>query len=234
MLKIKELPEDERPYEKCEKYGVQSLSDAELLAVIIKTGTKKKRSVELAMEVLNLSHDGLNGLYAVSAKQLMNVSGIGRVKAIQIECALELSRRMRRAGTQNRLTFTSPQVISDYYMETMRHFRQEHLMLLMLDTKNRKIADTVVSKGSVNMALISPREIFLEALRHEAVNIVLLHNHPSGDPTPSKEDIEVTKAVAKVGLMMGIRLLDHIVIGNNVYVSLLEEGYLTGIADDKA
>ncbi|HIQ98749.1 MAG TPA: DNA repair protein RadC [Candidatus Scybalocola faecavium] len=228
MLKTKELPENERPYEKCEKYGPQILSDAELLAVVIRTGTKTKRSVELAMEILNMAggQEGLNGLNDLSRAQLMKIPGIGRVKAIQIQCVLELSKRIQKSGAARGLDCRNPQAIAGYYMEEMRHYRQEHLVLLMLNTKNRKIGDMVISKGSVNAALISPREIFLEALRHDAVNIILLHNHPSGDPTPSKEDIDVTQNIASLGKMLGIRLLDHIIIGDKTYKSLFQCGHI--------
>lgn len=228
MLKTKDLPENERPYEKCEKYGAAALSDAELLAVVIRTGTKHKRSVELAMEILNLCdmQGGLDSLHSLSIAQLMKVPGVGRVKAIQIQCVLELSKRLCRSKPQIGQGFTHPSAIAGYYMETMRHYRQEHLVLLMLNTKNRKIGDVVLSKGSVNAALISPRDIFLEALRHDAVNIILLHNHPSGDPTPSGDDLEVTANVARLGKMLGIRLLDHIIIGNGTFVSLFESGQM--------
>ena len=163
MLKTKELPENERPYEKCEKYGAQALSDAELLAVIIRTGTKTKRSVELAMEILNMAgkRDSLSGLNNLTMTQLMRIPGIGRVKAIQIQCVLELSKRIQRSCTSMGPDCTNPDVIAGYYMEDMRHYRQEHLILLMLNTKNKKIGDMVISKGSVNAALISPREISL-------------------------------------------------------------------------
>lgn len=230
MLKTKDLPESERPYEKCEKHGASSLSDAELLAVIIRTGTKSKRSVELAMEVLNLgsARGGLDSLNDLTTAQLMKIPGIGRVKAIQIQCVLELSRRLYQSRAAFGPNFSDPASIAGYYMETMRHYRQEHLILLMLNTRNRKIGDILLSKGSVNAALISPRDIFLEALRHDAVNIVLLHNHPSGDPAPSHEDIEITRTVAELGNILGIHLLDHIIIGDGQYKSLFESGLVPG------
>lgn len=230
MLKTKELPENERPYEKCEKYGAGALSDAELLAVIIRTGTRQKRSVELAMEILHMCGEkgSLDALYGLSAVQLMKIPGVGRVKAIQIQCVLELSRRIHQAGSLTGPEFTSPKRVAHYYMEKMRHYRQEHLILLMLNTKNRKIGDMVLSIGSVNAAMISPRDIFLEALRHEAVNIILLHNHPSGDPSPSNEDIEITVKVSRLGQALGVRLLDHIIIGDRRFISLMEGGYIPG------
>lgn len=228
MLTTKDLPKNERPYEKCEQSGPESLSDAELLAVIIKTGTKDKRSVDLAQELLSLAEKrgGLNALNDFSATQLMKLPGIGRVKAIQIQCVLEFSKRMNRAKAMAGLDCTDPASIAGYYMEDMRHYRQEHLMMLMLNTKNRKIGDVILSKGSVNAALISPREIFAEALRHDAVNIILLHNHPSGDPTPSADDIAVTRTVAAAGELLGINLLDHIIIGDKTFQSLYARGLI--------
>ncbi len=228
MLTTKDLPESERPYEKCEQNGPKSLSNAELLAVIIKTGTKEKRSVDLAHELLNMAEKkgGLNALNDFSATQLMKIPGIGRVKAIQIQCVLEFSKRMNRAKAVSGLCCTDPASIAGYYMEDMRHFRQEHLIMLMLNTKNRKIGDITLSKGSVNAALISTREIFAEALRHDAVNIILLHNHPSGDPTPSAEDIAVTRTVASCGELLGVHLLDHIIIGDKTFQSLYAKGLI--------
>lgn len=228
MLTTKDLPESERPYEKCEQNGPESLSNAELLAVIIKTGTKEKRSVDLAHELLSMAEEkgGLNSLNDFSAAQLMKIPGIGRVKAIQIQCVLEFSKRMNRAKAVSGLCCTKPESIAGYYMEDMRHYRQERLIMLMLNTKNRKIGEITLTKGSVNAALISTREIFAEALRHDAVNIILLHNHPSGDPTPSGDDIAVTRTVAAAGELLGVRLLDHIIIGDKTFQSLYAKGLI--------
>ena len=228
MITTKNLPPSERPYEKCEQNGPESLSNAELLAVIIKTGTKQKRSVDLAQEILSLSqsHGGLYGLYRLSMKDLLNIDGIGRVKAIQILCTLELAKRLSQTFQPDRMAFDSPSSVASFYMEHMRHYRQEHLMLLMLDVKNRKIKDLLLSKGSINASLISTREIFCEALRYGAVNIILIHNHPSGDPTPSKDDITVTKEVQAAGKIIGIQLLDHIIIGDQTFKSLHSCGYI--------
>lgn len=228
MITTKNLPPNERPYEKCEQNGPESLSNAELLAVIIKTGTKQKRSVELAQEILSLAqtYGGLYGLHKLSIKDLLSIDGIGRVKAIQILCTLELAKRLNKTSKPERVQFDSPTSIASFYMEHMRYYRQEHLILLMLDTKNRMIKDILLSKGSINASLISTREIFCEALRYDAVNIILIHNHPSGDPTPSKDDINVTKEVLAAGKIIGIQLLDHIIIGDHTFMSLHSSGYL--------
>ncbi len=223
---IKNMPESERPYEKCQKYGVKSLSDAELLAVIIKSGTKNKRSIDLAMQILGVDgEDGLAGMCRLTFEDLTKIKGIGTVKALQILCTIELSRRIAKASLGERYVFDSAEAIAAYYMEDLRHLKQEHLILLMLDTKNQLIADSMITKGTVNAAMISPREIFIEAMKHEAVNIILVHNHPSGHPGPSQADIEITKNIASVGKLLGIHLLDHIIIGNRCYETL--SNYIT-------
>ena len=223
---IKNMPESERPYEKCQKYGVKSLSDAELLAVIIKSGTKNKRIIDLAMQVLGADdQDGLAGMCRLTFQDLTKIKGVGTVKALQILCTIELSRRIAKASLGDRYVFDSAEAIAAYYMEDLRHLKQEHLILLMLDTKNQLIADSMITKGTVNAAMISPREIFIEAMKHEAVNIILVHNHPSGHPVPSQADIEITKNIASVGKLLGIHLLDHIIIGNRCYETL--SNYIT-------
>ena len=158
-------------------------------------------------------------------EDLTKIKGIGTVKALQILCTIELSRRIAKASLGERYVFDSAEAIAAYYMEDLRHLKQEHLILLMLDTKNQLIADSMITKGTVNAAMISPREIFIEAMKHEAVNIILVHNHPSGHPGPSQADIEITKNIASVGKLLGIHLLDHIIIGNRCYETL--SNYIT-------
>lgn len=222
VLQIKNMPESERPYEKCLKFGVSVLSDAELLAVIIKSGTRNMRSTDLAQHILSLCEckGGLSYLSRLSIQQLIKFKGIGKVKAIQVVCAVELSRRIAKSNAALGIDFTSPESVAAYYMEDLRHYTQEHLILLMLDTKNRLIKDMVIFKGTINSTIMHPREVFIEALKYEAVHIILVHNHPSGDPTPSKDDIQMTKHVAELGKMIGISLIDHIIIGDNIYESL--------------
>lgn len=227
-LTIKELPESERPYEKFEQYGAEALSDAELLAVIIRTGTRRERCVELAGQVLVHSGNcqGLMGLYHMSLKELMQIRGIGRVKAIQLLCVAELSKRLHRASFQEGICFNHPQVIADYFMEDLRHQHREQVVLVLLDSKSRLIRSLTLSIGTVNSSMLAPREIFLEAVKSEAVSFILLHNHPSGDPAPSREDILITGRVQEAGSILGIPLVDHIIIGDRRYVSLKESGYL--------
>ncbi|MDD3403264.1 MAG: DNA repair protein RadC [Hespellia sp.] len=225
---IKEMPANERPYEKCEKNGAGSLSDIELLAVLLRTGTKGMTAIELSRNILYPIHsqDGLLNLHHWSYEQLRKVKGIGRVKALQIVCLAELARRLAKATAHTLLDFSTPESIARYYMEDMRHQKQEVLKLLLLNTKTKLVGETDISKGTVNSALISPRELFVEALQKNAVSIILLHNHPSGDAMPSKEDVLITKRVRDAGNLIGIDLLDHIIIGDNCYVSLSEKGFI--------
>ena len=225
---VKELPVTERPYEKCEKYGPMALSDAELLAVIIRTGSRSERSIDLASRVLNYNpnNPGLIGLNYMTLKELMSIHGIGRVKAIQLLCLTELSKRMAKTTKKDTMQFINPEVVANYYMQDLRHLQQEKVILLMLDTKSKMIKDMEMTSGTVNASLLSPREILLTSLKYEAVNIIILHNHPSGDPTPSREDIHSTKRLREAGNLVGIKLMDHIIIGDNRYISLGEEGYL--------
>jgi len=226
--KINQLPPQERPYEKCERFGPAHLTDAELLAIMLRTGTKGESSIELAKRVLYpmSSEDGVLNLHKWSIEQLVRLRGIGRVKAIQIVSLLELAKRLSRAQASEGLSFSNPSSIAMYYMEEMRHHKQEIMKLLLLNTKNKLISENDISKGTVNSAVISPRELFVEALQKNAVSIILIHNHPSGEPTPSREDILMTKRITEAGKMIGIALLDHIVIGNNCYTSLREKGLL--------
>lgn len=225
---IKELPKAERPYEKCIHSGPESLSDAELLAVILRTGSKEDSSVTLAARVLDLRHPkGILSLLHLSLPELMAVKGIGRVKGIELLCVGELSRRIWKAlATEAVPVFRNPSEISGYYMEDMRHKEQEELHLLMLNTKNALIQESLIFLGTVNASLASPREIFVEAIRCHAVRIVLIHNHPSGDPTPSRADETLTKRVKESGEILGIPLIDHIIIGDNAYFSFRERGII--------
>ena len=227
---MKDMIADERPYEKCERFGAGSLTDIELLAVLLRTGTKGENSLELARKLLypvtGVQNKDETHLQNWTKEELMKVQGIGRVKAIQILCLCELSKRMAQLSAGKELDFSKPDTIADYYMEDMRHRRQEHMKLLMLNTRSKLIGESEISKGTINMSLVSPRELFVEALMKNAVYIILMHNHPSGDPSPSRADILVTRRVKEAGEILGIELLDHIIIGDNCYVSLALEGYL--------
>ena len=224
---MKDIPNAERPYEKCLKQGAEALSDAELLAVLLRTGTKGENVLALAKRLLYEDGGaGLLGIHQFSFQSLMKVKGIGKVKAVQILCLSELAKRLSKASVEPRLRFSSSQSVAEYYMEDLRHRNQEVMKLLLLNSKAELIDETNISKGTVNASLVTPRELFVEALKKEAVSMILLHNHPSGDPTPSRDDILTTKRISECGLLIGIELLDHIIIGNNCYVSFQEENLL--------
>lgn len=224
-MTMKELPSELRPYERCMRHGPTCLNDAELLAVILRTGSVGEPAASLAARILR-EKGGLVGLFGVSAAELRKLKGIGDVKAVQIQCIAELSRRMAASMHEKRAVMGEPASVADYYMEDMRHRDQEVLKLVMLDTKSRLIRDRDISKGTINASLVSPREIFVEALKNGAVFILLIHNHPSGDPTPSLEDVAVTRRVAQAGALLGISLVDHIIIGDRSYVSLKDRGMI--------
>lgn len=225
---MKELPVSEQPYEKCLHHGAKYLSDSELLAVIIRTGSSGERSVELTNRVLSsMNNQTLSGLYQATFDELKKIHGIGKVKAIQLLCLAECSRRMNCSLSQEEtLICIQPQHIADYFMSSMRCLETEQVRLLILDGKNAMKQSIIISKGSFNASYASPREIFYYALKHGAVSIILLHNHPSGDAAPSREDVRLTKRLADTGELVGIPLLDHIVIGDNQFTSLKESGYL--------
>ncbi|MCF0146251.1 MAG: DNA repair protein RadC [Eubacterium sp.] len=221
---IQSIPAEDRPYERCLRCGPEVLSDTELLAVILRTGVKGISALELAGQVLRLcpSEPGLLGLYHLSAEELRSIHGIGTVKALQILCIGELSRRIAKCRRKDRMPFREPGAVASYYMEELRHEEKERVICMMLDTRNRLLADVEISRGTVNASMLSPREIFLSALTHRAVQIILVHNHPSGDTTPSQADRVVTRDTVLAGEVLGISLLDHIIIGDGSYTSLRE------------
>ena len=166
------------------------------------------------------------GLHRFTKEKFMKIRGVGKVKTIQLLCILELSARLAKAEARKTLCFRNPSTIAGYYMEEMRHLSQEHMKLLMLDTKSNLIAEKNIYKGTVNASLVEPREIFVEAVKREAVSIILLHNHPSGDPAPSREDLDITGRVAEAGKIMNVSLTDHIIIGDHCYYSFKEKRLL--------
>lgn len=222
---IKDMAKGERPYEKCLHYGAESLTDVELLAVLLRTGTKGMNSLDLARSILTTAsgEESILNIHHLTLQKLKKIRGIGTVKAVQILCLSEFAKRLAMTSAKEGLVFNLPSSIADYYMEEMRHYEQEHVKLLMLNTKSKLVGESDISKGTVNASLVTPRELFIEALECNAVSIILLHNHPSGDPTPSRDDILLTKRVKDAGDLIGIELLDHIIIGNNCYISFAEE-----------
>lgn len=223
----------ELPYERFLRFGPECLTEAELLAIIIRTGTKEKNALQLAEEVLQLARyprEGLLGLYEIKLEELENIKGIGEVKAVKLKCLAELSMRMSAATARDGVQIKSAAQVAALFMERLRHRDTECVFLLSLDAKCRLLREKKLSEGSVKNSLISPREIFLEALDAKAVNILLIHNHPSGDPTPSAADREVTAHLRELGAKMDIPLLDHIVIGDNQYISFKEASWFRAAA----
>lgn len=213
------------PYERFLRFGPENLTETELLAIIIRTGTKDCNALQLAEQVLSLAKypkEGLLGLYDVTLEELQGIRGIGEVKAVKLKCLTELTMRMSAATAKKGDCFNSSGQVADYFMEKLRHKKTECVILVCLDAKTQMISEQKLSEGSVRMSLISPREIFLAALQCNAVNILLVHNHPSGDPTPSRADRELTANVKELGDKMDIPLLDHIIIGDNRYTSFKE------------
>ncbi len=223
-ITTKNLPAEQRPYDKCMMYGPEKLTDRELLAAILQTGSAGLNSLETAGMILDACSEkgGLSGLYRMTVQELTMVPGIGDVKAARLLCIGELSRRMAASQAPKSRRFYSPEDIADFYMERLRQQDQESVWCLMLDTKNSFLGERMITKGTVNASLLSPREVFCQALSMRAVSIVLVHNHPSGDSTPSGEDIAVTKKIREAGDLLGITLLDHIVIGDGEYTSILQ------------
>ncbi|MCI6995711.1 MAG: DNA repair protein RadC [Eubacterium sp.] len=227
---MKQLPEEERPYEKCLAYGPEVLTDSELLAVILRSGTRGISSVALASQILEAGaggEQGLLGIHRLSMGELMEFRGIGQVKAVQIKCIGELSKRIASVSAKKLLDFQNPETIADYYMEQMRHEEQEIMICMMLNTKNQLLGETVISRGTVNASLVSPRDLILAAFRFRAVFIIIVHNHPSGDPKPSRDDLDITKRIQAACSLVDIPLLDHIIIGDQRYISFRQEGMLT-------
>lgn len=225
-MTIKELPDYERPYEKCVAKGAAALSDAELISVIIRTGIQGEKSVDLANRILNAGPDGLLNLIYLGIDELIKIRGIGIVKAVQLKCAGELAKRISMASRHKEVLLNRPDTIASYYMERMRHEPKEVLLLTMYDSKNMLLGEEVLSVGTSNAALISPGEVYKTALSARAEYIVLLHNHPSGNPKPSSEDIEVTMRIKRCGELLGVLLMDHIIIGDNRYFSFREQNIL--------
>ena len=223
------IPDKLRPYEKFIRYGVENLTESELLAVILRCGTKNMNAETLSAHILSLASGGRNsliGLHHISLEQLLAIKGIGRVKAIQIKCVMEFCRRVASANAYENLTFNRSDTVASYYMESMRHRSRECVILICLDAKGHLLKEMELSKGTVKASLLSPRDVFLEALKAEAVHILLMHNHPSGDPTPSRADLAITKTIAEFGEKLDIPLIHHIIIGDNKYISFKEQGYL--------
>ena len=226
-ITIKQLPTSERPYEKLELYGENALSNAELLAIIIKSGTKEESSVQLAQKVLSLNNnidtDDLNFLRDLSIEELTKVKGIGKVKAIQIKALIELATRMNKPSDYRKIIIKEPFDMAKILMDEFRFLKREIARVIILNSKNVILKMIDISLGGTNFASISVKDVLNEAVKMQAPKIILVHNHPSGDSTPSKSDIAITEKIYLAAQMMGIELVDHIVIGNLQYTSIFSK-----------
>jgi len=221
---IKDLPEDERPRERLIKYGADVLSNAELIAIILGTGTKSESAILLAQRLIK-DDRGIKFIIDSGVERLSSIKGIGIAKAVKLKAALELGRRLMAYSSNYNFTIKSPEDVINLVMDDMRYLNKEHFKIIMLNTKNRVIAIDTISVGSLNSSIVHPREVFKAAIERASSSIILVHNHPSGDPTPSKEDLDVTKRLFESGNILGIKVLDHIIIGNGKGISFKEKGY---------
>ena len=221
---MKELPSSERPYEKLEMYGADKLSNSELLAIIIKTGTREENSIEVAKRILNLrkQENDLRFLQEISMEEYKKIKGIGKVKALQLMAVGELAKRMAKPIEITNIKIKQPKDVADLLMQELRYEKREIAKLIILNNKCivQKIVD--ISTGGTNYAVIEPKHVLVEAIKMEAPKIILVHNHPSGDPTPSQADYRATDRIYEAADIMGIELLDHIIIGDNQFESVLK------------
>lgn len=220
---IKEMPENDRPRERLEFLGASSLKEEELLAIILRTGTRTENAVHLARRLMG-EFRGLAGVAGASVQELCKVPGIGLAKASQVQAALELGRRLAIAGAVDRYQVTSPADAAARFMAEMRGLTQEELRVMLLDTRHRLLRVVRVYTGNVNSSLIRISEVFREAIRDNAPAIIVAHNHPTGDVSPSADDIQVTREMVKAGELLDITVLDHLVIGQHAYLSMKERG----------
>ena len=220
---VRDLPKEERPREKLIQRGAALLSDTELLAILLRTGTSSVSVLHLAEEVLAKYQDkGLVSIMNISPQEIASVHGVGLAKAATIVAAVELGRRLSTRAAQKLEKIEGPEDVARYASPLLRFEQKEHFLVMLLDVRNRVLAMPTISIGSLTASVAHPREIFREAIRYSAANMILIHNHPSGDPTPSREDIQITKQMMKAGEIMGIPVLDHIIIAGDGFLSLKE------------
>lgn len=220
---LRELPKEERPRERLLQFGAEALSNAELLAILIRTGTISESAVKLADKVLAAAGD-LRNLVDLTVEQLETIKGIGKAKALQLKAGIELGRRLSRSGLQDMPLIKSPKDAADLVSDELKYLQKEHFVVLFLNTKNRVIGKETLSIGSLNASIVHPREVFRSAIQRSSASIICAHNHPSGDPAPSQEDIEVTRRLRDAGQLIGITMLDHLIIADQSFVSMKELG----------
>ncbi|USG64136.1 DNA repair protein RadC [Brevibacillus ruminantium] len=224
-IHMKNVPYYDRPRERLLREGAAYLSDAELIAIMLRTGREKETAFQLAQRLLATFGD-IGGLAQASHAELTDIKGIGPVKAIELQASFELGRRVLEFSRNQRTTIRLPRDVANLMQHELRHLTQEHFVCLFLNTKNQVIGKQTIFVGSLDASIVHPREVFKEAIKRSSASVICLHNHPSGDPTPSREDIAVTRTLKEAGELIGISLLDHVIIGDGSYVSLKEQGYL--------
>lgn len=222
---LRDLPREERPRERMLRSGAEALSHAELLAILLVTGTRRESALTVAQRILGQT-DGLRKLADMEIEELIGINGIGPAKAVQLKAAIELGRRMAASRVGDRVIIRSPRDAAELLAEQLRYLQKEHFVCLFLNTKNQVIAQETLSIGSLNASIVHPREVFRAAIKYGSASIVCAHNHPSGDPAPSSEDIAITKRLVESGRIVGIDVLDHIVVGDGHFVSLKEQGMM--------
>ncbi|MEN8264237.1 MAG: DNA repair protein RadC [Nitrospirota bacterium] len=226
---IKQWPEEERPRERLLKLGAEGLSTAELLAIILRTGSRERSALELARETL-MRFSSLREIEDASVAEFSQIKGIGSSKVAQMKAAFELGRRLLQYGSINEAqnpSFSNSRGVYEYFRPEFYGLKKERFLCALLDTKNRVFKEKVISEGTLNSSLVHPREVFRYAIKEAAASVLFIHNHPSGDPNPSRDDIHITKRLVETGKVVGISVLDHIVITDGSYLSLMEKGLLT-------
>ena len=224
--RIHDLSKSDRPRERLIRQGAKSLSNQELIAILLRTGTKDRSVFHLSMELLK-TLETIQSFRDVTLEELMSIRGIGEAKAVHILAAVELGRRVYSASNEERYKIRSPKDAAAYVMTEMSGLQQEHFVALFLNVKNEVLHKQTIFIGGLNTSIVHPRELFKEAVRRSAASVIVMHNHPSGNPTPSEEDVLVTERLVKAGEILGIQLLDHIIIGEYNFVSLKEKGYIS-------
>lgn len=225
MSKIKAWPQEERPRERLMKSGARALSDAQLLAILLRTGSGEINVLQLAMQLLE-KFCNLTQLSQVSISELCSVKGLGPAKATQLKAAIEVGRRSLIAPLSRGTKLSESQQVYDYFFPQLKGIKKEIFKIVLLDQKSRVIRDATISEGSLAMTVVHPREVFNPAIRDSAAFIIFLHNHPSGDPTPSNEDKEMTERLVTAGDLIGISVLDHVIIGDENYFSFADAGFI--------
>ena len=225
-MNINQMPSEEKPREKLLREGSHRLSTTEILAILINSGTKEISALEIAAQLLSIDKRGVRFLAECSPEELSRIKGMGQAKICTVLAAVELGKRIAAAPVRDRNLIRSSSDIADLFMEKMRYYKKEHFVSLMINAKGEIIEETEVSIGDLCSSSTHPREVFVDAVKRSAGSVVFLHNHPSGDPSPSDTDVQTTKRLIEAGTILGIPVLDHIIIGDGIYVSMKAMGLI--------